>query len=127
MNNEIPAESGLINYDYTNNNIKSIICPRSIHNIASFNCRTFKSKWKLHELTVYCIDNSIGILAIQEHRIYFDINDGDDVIKRINIGKGWYFIHTSASKSGAGGVGFILSSKYYENICGIYSINARHL
>ena len=50
-----------------------------------------------------------------------------DSIQRLHLGMGWWFVYTSASDAGVGGVGFILSPSAYKNLCGITSISNRIL
>ena len=123
------ASCGLINIDYSNkNNAKSTIRPRSNNLIATLNTRTLISSWKLSELIYYCIKKDIGCLAIQEHRRYFEVKPDGDPICHERLGNGWWFVYTSAFKEGAtGGVGFLLSHKYYSNLCSINSFSLRIL
>ena len=116
-----PAVCGPINSNLNDkNDIKSIIRPRSKHLICSFNARSLTSHWRQNELVSYCFEKQIGILAIQQHRIHFPTNPGDDPVVYKCLGKGWWFIYTSATVKGHGGIGFIVSPKFYRNICGIY-------
>ena len=41
--------------------------------IGTFNSKSLKAKWKRHELVCYCVSRSIEVLAIQEHRILFNM------------------------------------------------------
>ena len=104
---------------------RPLINPRNPIHISTFNTRTASSNWKLYELTNYCILHSISILAIQEHRRHFDSKQ--DSIQRLHVGMGWWFIYTSASEAGVGGVGFLLSPSAYKNLCSINSISDRIL
>ena len=129
--NENPtAESGLVKLNTSINNstiIKSPIRPRKTLNIASLNTRTLIARWRQMELVGYCVRQSIGILAIQEHRIYFEVNANDDLVRRKCLGGGWWFIYSSALKNGSGGVGFILNNDIYRSILSIHSVSDRIL
>ena len=59
-------------YSVNNKLPRPLINPRNLIYISTINTRTASSLWKLYELTNYCILHSIHILAIQEHRRYFD-------------------------------------------------------
>jgi len=107
-----------------NNLTKSVISPRKLTFIGTLNTRSLKAKWKLYELVNYCMKNRIKILAIQEHRIYFDAINGE-LFRKQNLGGGWWFIYSTASSAGVGGVGFILSSEVYSNLRGVYSVSDR--
>ena len=81
--------------------------------LGSFNCRTLLPVWRRHELAAYTVENNVNILAIQEHRIHFE--DGDPV-RRFELGKGWMLLAASASATGVGGVGFIVSPRVRQAI-----------
>lgn len=118
----------LINNNLNNNIIiqhKHFISPRSINRIATFNTRTLKSQWKKQELCAICEMKNISILLIQEHRIYFDNTNNDDPIRKMHIGKGWYFYYTSASPQDVGGIGIMLSPFAISTLDSVISINER--
>ena len=74
-------------------------------------------KWRRSELLFYCISKGLVVLAIQEHHIFFE---DTNPIRKEQLGRGWMFIYTSATKdsSGAniGGVGFFVSPQAYCSI-----------
>ena len=98
--------------------------PRSSTFFASFNCRTLTAQWRRYELVNYCIIHRIMILSIQEHRIFFEPSGGD-LFRREQLCAGWWFIYTSASSAGVGGVGFFISPKAYKELCGVKFISSR--
>ena len=100
------------------------LSPRSSTFLASFNCRTLTAQWRRYELVNYCIIHRIMILSIQEHRIFFEPSGGD-LFRREQLGAGWWFIYTSASSAGVGGVGFFISPKAYKELCGVDFISSR--
>ena len=60
-------------------------------------------------MAAYNVENEVDILVIQEHHIHFE-EDGDPV-RCFELGMGWMLLAASASATGAGGVGFIVSSR----------------
>ena len=84
------------------------VCQTTVYRLGSFNFRTLLPVWRWHELAVYTVESNVDIMAIQEHRIHFE--DGDPV-RRFELGKGWMLLAASASATGVGGVGFIVSPR----------------
>ena len=80
--------------------------------------------WRRHELAAYTVESNVDILAIQEHRIHFE--DGDPV-RRFELGKGWLLLTASASPTGVGGVGFIVSPRVRHAIDSYNMISPRIL
>ena len=85
----------------------NFISPLQTTNVGTFNTRTLSANWKKSELVALCCEKQISVLAIQEHRIYFP--PCEEKIQQMNLGKGWTFYYSSASKDAVGGIGFILS------------------
>lgn len=85
----------------------NFISPHQTTNVGTFNTRTLSANWKKSELVALCCEKQISVLAIQEHRIYFP--PCEEKIQQMNLGKGWTFYYSSASKDAVGGIGFILS------------------
>jgi hypothetical protein len=110
-------------YDTSN----PIISPRKSSFVGTLNTRTLKAQWKLYELVIYCQHNQINLLAIQEHRRYFQTNADDDPIRRLHVGHEWWFVYTSATESGFGGVGFLMCNRFYSNISKVTSVSPRTL
>jgi ribonuclease HI len=114
----------------SNNKIKKhkhFISPRSINRIATFNTRTLNTQWKKQEMCAICEAKNISVLMIQEHRIFFDTANNDDPIRKMHIGKGWYFYYTTATPKGIGGIGIILSPFAVSALDSITSISDRIL
>ena len=63
------------------------------------------------------------VLSIQEHRIFFEPSNGDP-FRREQLGGGWWFICSSASPAGVGGVGFIFSPKAFKDVWGVQFISS---
>ena len=63
------------------------------------------------------------VLSIQEHRIFFEPSNGDP-FRREQLGGGWWFIYSSASPAGVGGVGFIFSPKAFKDVWGVQFISS---
>jgi hypothetical protein len=57
--------------------------------LGSFNCSSLSQKWKRQELAAWCEIRGIGLLAVQEHRIFVESSDRA-IIE--NLDKGWYFV-----------------------------------
>ena len=102
----------------------SLLSPRHFTFLASFNCRTLLAQWRRYELVNYCAVHRIMVLSIQEHRIFFEPSNGDP-FRREQLGGGWWFIYSSASPAGVGGVGFIFSPKAFKDVCGVQFISSR--
>jgi hypothetical protein len=96
---------------------KAFIGPRSARLCGTFNVKSLAEKWRRSELLFYCISKGLVVLAIQEHHIFFE---DTNPIRKEQLGRGWMFIYTSATKdsSGAniGGVGFFVSPQAYCSI-----------
>ena len=102
----------------------------NLYKIGTFNVRTLKADWRIFELIRFCIEYSVDILAIQEHKYIFDRSTEGNVKKR-DLGKGWQFYYSSADINDIGGpiggVGFIISPKAAKSIDSIISISSRIL
>ena len=75
-------------------------------------------------MAAYTVESNVDILAIQEHCIHFE--DGDPV-RRFELGKGWLLLAASASPTGVGGVGFIVSPRVRHAIDSYNMISPRIL
>ena len=87
-------------------------------------CRTLLPVWRRHELAAYTVESNVDILAIQEHRIHFE---DKDPVRRFELGKGWLLLAASASPTGVGGVGFIISPRVRHAIDSYNIISPRIL
>ena len=116
-----PAQRGLLK---TDSRKRFFFNARNSTYIGTLNTRTLIAKWRRHELICYCVRKGIEILAIQEHRIFFE---SDDPIRKEFFGNGWVFIYTSADEKGGGGVGFLVSARVYKFIINVKSISPRIL
>jgi exonuclease III len=79
--------------------------------------------FRIGELASLCIKREIAVLAIQEHRIFTDTPD----VSTIDVGHGWEVRLSSASKSGQGGVGFLLSPSATHAFTDITIVSSRIL
>ena len=70
-----------------------VFCQKVVTNIATYNVRTLKAKWRQQELVAFLENKRIDACAIQEHRICFAS------VRRMQV----------ADDSGSGGVGFLVS------------------
>ena len=100
------------------------MCQRTVCRLGSFNCRTLLPVWRRHELAAYTVESNVDILAIQEHRIHFEDRDP---VRRFELGKGWLLLAASASPTGVGGVGFIVSPRVRHAIDSYNMISPRIL
>ena len=76
-------------------------------------------------MAAYIIENKVDILDIQEHRIHFE-EDGDPV-RRFELWKGWMLLAVSASATGVGGEGFIVSPRVRQTIDSYNMVSPRFL
>ncbi|XP_066919040.1 craniofacial development protein 2-like [Clytia hemisphaerica] len=92
--------------------------------ISTFNVRTLSGPTQLNELVLSMSNNSIDIIALQEHRIFHP--DDDLIYDSISSSQ---LITSSATKNtvnaSVGGIGFLLSSRAASNLIRIEKITPR--
>ena len=103
-----------------------LLKPKKTTKIATFNMRTGREDWRIHELIRHTEKQNINILAIQEHRRIHP----EMVVKYEHIDN--HLLVTSsawrnASQAAVGGVGFILNSLAEKSLCEVVSLNKRIL
>ena len=103
-----------------------LLKPKKTTKIATFNMRTGREDWRIHELIHHMEKQNINILAIQEHRRIHP----EMVVKYEHIDN--HLLVTSsawrnASQAAVGGVGFILNSLAEKSLCEVVSLNKRIL
>ena len=74
--------------------------------IATFNCRTLKSDYRVLELIELVRKKCIDVLAIQEHRI-----TKTALVADINIPTGYCLFMNDTHSPGEGGIGFVISPR----------------
>ena len=94
-----------------------IFCLRVNTNIATYNVRTLKAKWKQQELVSFLEKKHIEVCAIQEHRICHLVSRDPSSHNRIShLPGGWILITHTADDSGSGGIGFLVSPLAYKSM-----------
>ena len=84
-----------------------VFCPRIVTNIATYNVRTLKAKWRQQELVGFLVKKRINVYAIQEHRICHSNSISPSSYTRIlHLPGGWRLVTHTADDSGSGGIGF---------------------
>ena len=74
--------------------------------IATFNCRTLKSDYRVREFIELVRKKCIDVLAIQEHR-----RTKTALVTNINILTGYRLFMNDTHSPGVGGMGFVISSR----------------
>ena len=74
--------------------------------IATFNCRTLKSDYRVLELIEIVLKKCTDVLAIQEHRRRNNAHATD-----INIPTGYCLFMNDTHSAGVGGIGFVISPR----------------
>ena len=102
-----------------------ILKPKKTINIASFNIRTGKDDWRIHELIHHMDKYNISIIGLQEHRRVHE-----EEIKYENI-DGHLLVTSSAwrnsSQAAIGGVGFLMNRNAEKALCDVTSVTSRIL
>ena len=87
-----------------------VFCPRIVTNIATYNVRTLKAKWRQQELVGFLEKKRIDVCAIQEHRICHSNSSSPSSYTRVlHLPGGWRLVTHTADDSGSGGIGFLVS------------------
>ena len=93
-----------------------LIIPIHHFTIATFNCRTLKSDYRVLELIELVRKKCIDVLAIQEHR-----RTKTALVTDMNIPTGYRLIMNDTHSLGVGGIGFVISPRcFYKLISSEY-------
>ena len=102
---------------------KQILRPKKTTKLSTFNIRTAREDWRLHELTCHIEKQGISIVGIQEHR---RIHEDELLYKHID---NHLLITSSAWRNSAqasqGGVGIILNKAAEQVLCDVNKISNR--
>ena len=96
---------------------QKVFCQRVITNIATYNVRTLKAKWRQQELVGFLERKRIDVCAIQEHRIcHSDSRSPSSYSRVLHFPGGWGLVTHTADYNGSGGVGFLVSPIAFKSL-----------
>ena len=97
--------------------VPTLIKPQKITKISSFNIRTAKDDWRIHELVSNMEKQHISILGLQEHR---RVHDEELLYKHVD---NHLLVSSSAWRNSAqaatGGVGIIMNKSAERVLCDV--------
>ena len=96
---------------------RKVFCQRVITNIATYNVRILKAKWRQQELVGFLERKRIDVCAIQEHRIcHSDSRSPTSYSRVLHFPGGWRLVTHTADYNGSGGVGFLVSPIAFKSL-----------
>ena len=101
----------------------AILKTKKTTNISTFNLRTGRENWRIHELIHHMDKHNISIIAIQEHRrVHPETIKYEHIDNHLLVtASAW----RNSAQAAVGGVGFVINAAAEKSLCEVVRISAR--